>query len=81
MVGVAESPVEFGLRDSDRFPYFYLPLEQALHDVEPSGHLDWYRTLVVRTHENPASLVPPALRALGVCAVERCALLAGSVGR
>ena len=64
VVGVAESAVEFGLQGGNRFPHFYLPLAQALHDAEFSGHLGWDRTLVVRTRENPGGLVPPALHAL-----------------
>ena len=34
VVGVAESPLEFGLQDTDRIPQYYLPLAQALSDAE-----------------------------------------------
>ena len=65
VVGVAESPLEFGLQDTDRIPHYYLPLEQALADTETPEYLRRQRTLVVRTRGSPARTVPPVLVALG----------------
>ena len=64
VVGVVESALEFGLRDSHRLPIYYLPLEQALADTHAAEFLNTSRTLVVRTRGNPGRIVPPVLAVL-----------------
>ncbi|MCY3842520.1 MAG: ADOP family duplicated permease [Acidobacteria bacterium] len=64
VVGVTETALEFGVQDVNRVPHFYLPIEQASHHSESTEHLGWYRTLVVRTDEDPGRTVPAVLRAL-----------------
>ena len=64
VVGVAETALEFGVQDVNRFPHFYLSLEQASHDSELAELLGWDRTLVVRTRGDPGGVVPAALHAL-----------------
>ena len=65
VVGVAESPLEFGLQDTDRIPHYYLPLAQALSDAEVPKFLHRQRTLIVRTLVgNPEQTVPPVLTAM-----------------
>ena len=64
VVGVAESPLEFGLQDTDRIPHYYLPLAQALSDAKVPEFLHRQRTLIVRTRGNPAGTVPPVLAAM-----------------
>ena len=64
VVGVAESPLEFGLHETDRIPHYYLPLEQGLADYEIPERFSRQRTLVVRTQGDPGRLVPPVLAAL-----------------
>ena len=64
VVGVAESPLEFGLQDTDRIPQYYLPLAQALSDAEVPEFLYRERTLIVRTRGNPERTVRPVLAAM-----------------
>ena len=64
VVGVAESPIEFGLQDTDRIPQYYLPLAQALSDAEVPEFLYRERTLIVRTRGNPERTVRPVLAAM-----------------
>ena len=45
--------LEFGLRDVNRSPHYYLPLEQASADTGFGGRLGCGRTLAVRTRGNP----------------------------
>ena len=64
VVGVAESALEFGLRDTNRVPHYYVPLEQAAADPETAEQVRRKRSLVVRTQGNPGRAVPPVLAAL-----------------
>ena len=64
VVGVAESPLEMGLEDTDRVPHFYLPLAQAADQPATGERLNAGRSLIVRTRGNPAGTVPPVLAAL-----------------
>ena len=64
VVGVAESPLEMGLDDSDRVPHFYLPIAQAAAGAPTAERSSLARSLLVRTRGNPASTVPPVLAAL-----------------
>ena len=64
VVGVVESALEFGLRESHRLPIYYLPLEQALADTRAAEFLNTSRTLIVRARGNPGRIVPPVLAVL-----------------
>ena len=64
VVGVAESALEFGLRDTNRVPHYYVPLDQAAADPDTAEEVLRYRSLVVRTQGNPGRTVPPVLAAL-----------------
>ena len=64
VVGVAEAALEFGLRDSNRAPHYYVPIEQAAAVAETAEYLRRDRSLVVRTQGDPARTVPPVLTAL-----------------
>ena len=64
VIGVAESAREFGLRDTNRVPHFYLPLSQAAADPDTAEALRRERSLVVRTQGNPGRTVTPVLAAL-----------------
>ena len=63
VVGVAESALEFGLRDTNRVGHYYVPLDQAAADPEIADYLRRRRSLVVRTGD-PGRTVPPVLAAL-----------------
>ena len=65
VVGVAESPLEFGLQETDRIPHYYLPLEQGLTGYEIPERFSRQRTLIGRTQGDPGRLVQPVLAALG----------------
>ena len=64
VVGVAESALEFGLRDTNRVPHYYVPLDQAAADPDTAEEVLGHRSLVVRTQGNPGRTVPPALAEL-----------------
>ena len=64
VVGVTESPLEFGLRDGDRLPHYYLPLDQAAADPETAWNLARLRNLIVRTRGDPGRATAPVLTAL-----------------
>ena len=64
VVGVAESPLEMGLQDTDRIPHYYLPIAQAAAETATAGRLSQGRSLIVRTRGNPGRTVPPVLAAL-----------------
>ncbi len=64
VVGVAESALEFGLRDTNRAPHYYMPLDQAAADPEVVEYVRGRRSLVVRTQGDPGGTVPPVLAAL-----------------
>ena len=64
VVGVAESALEFGLRDTNRAPHYYVPLDQAAADPETADYLRQRRSLVVRTQGDPGGTVPPVLAVL-----------------
>ena len=64
VVGVAESALEFGLRDTNRVPHWYVPLAQAAADPETEEEIRGSRSLVVRTQGDPGRTVPPVLAAL-----------------
>jgi len=64
VVGVVESALEFGLRESDRDPVYYRPLSQVLPDTDAAEFASTLRTLLVRTRGDPTPLVQPALRVL-----------------
>lgn len=64
VVGVVESALEFGLRESHRLPIYYLPIEQALADTRAAEFLNFSRTLIVRARGNPGRIVPPVLAVL-----------------
>ncbi len=63
VVGVVETHLERGL-GGDRLPQYYLPLAQALSDAAASRMASSWRTLVVRTRDDPARVVRPVLGAL-----------------
>ena len=64
VVGVAESTLEFGLRETNRVGHFYVPLEQAAADAATADALRWDRSLIVRTRGNPERTMVPVLAAL-----------------
>ena len=64
VVGVAESTLEFGLRETNRVGHFYVPLEQAAADAATADALRRDRSLIVRTGGNPGRTVVPVLAAL-----------------
>ncbi len=64
VVGVAESALEFGLRDTNRVPHYYVPLDQAAADPESAEYVRRNRSLVVRTQGDPGRTAPPVLAAL-----------------
>ena len=64
VVGVAESALEFGLRDTNRSPHYYVPLDQAAADPDAAEYVYGRRSLVVRTRGAPGAVVPPVLAAL-----------------
>ena len=64
VVGVAESALEFGLRDTNRVPHYYVALDQAAADPEIAEYVHRNRSLVVRTQGDPGGTVPPVLAAL-----------------
>ena len=64
VVGVAESALEFGVRETNRVGHFYVPLEQAAADAATADALRWDRSLIVRTRGNPGRTVVPVLAAL-----------------
>ena len=64
VVGVAESALEFGLRETNRVGHFYLPLEQSAADAAVADALGRNRSLIVRTRGNPGRTVVPVLAAL-----------------
>ena len=64
VVGVAESALEFGLRETNRVGHFYVPLEQAAADPGAAESVRWDRSLVVRTQGNPEPTVVLVLAAL-----------------
>ena len=64
VVGVAESALEFGLRDTNRVGHYYVPLDQAAADPEIADYLRRRRSLVVRTQGDPGRTVPPVLAEL-----------------
>ena len=64
VVGVTESALEFGLRDTNRVPHWYVPLAQATADPETAEEVRESRSLVVRTQGDPRRTVVPVLAAL-----------------
>ena len=64
VVGIAESPLEMGLQDTDRIPHYYLPIAQAAAETATAERLSQGRSLIVRTSGNPGRTVPPVLAAL-----------------
>ena len=54
----------FGLRDTNRSPHYYVPLDQATADPEVAEYVQGSRSLVVRTQGAPGAVVPPVLAAL-----------------
>ncbi len=64
VVGVAESALEFGLRETNRVGHFYVPLGQAAADPQTAEAVRGSRSLIVRTRGNPAPAVVSVLAAL-----------------
>ena len=56
VIGVVETPLEFGLREADGIPQFYLPIVQASSNEDTSRLASARRTLVISTDRDPASV-------------------------
>ena len=64
VVGVVESALEWGLRDTDSDPVYFLPISQTSYDPALSGFASSIRTLIIRTDGTPGRIVEPVLGVL-----------------
>lgn len=65
VVGVVESALEFGLIATDGHPVYFLPISQTTSSTSLSGFAASRRVLIVRTRDNPGTVVAPVLGILG----------------